>query len=198
MTTVTQAVTDLTTWLPHAQALTHQPDTVATSIRGKPGSRPPWNPAVANALLDALEGIRRLEQAMRSQVANRHVTIRSIHVTGGTLESITRLSAASSTDEQHQVVVQLTRYTTTILQLPAIGREERWRKITGAACPYCGLNMLLAAPQSGRVTCLRFGACFDSRDCHPVGVMDIGPVSGEPMIAWADGRIQLPPQEVTT
>lgn len=195
MTRLDDAVTDLREWLPRAAVLIAEPDTDGTRSHTAPASKPPWNAAVGDALLDALEGTRRIEHELRSDIANRHVAIRPYAQTGRTLESIQRLACAASSDDQRHAVIQLTRYTTTILQLPAVGREERWRKIAGAPCPYCGLNMLLAAPKSGLVTCLRFGACFDSRECHPTGVMDIGPVSGEPVIAWADGHIQHPPQE---
>jgi hypothetical protein len=194
MTTIGDACDDLATWLPHAASLVAEPDVDGTRGHGKPGSRPPWNSQAANALLDALEGIRRLEHDWRTTIAGRNVTIRPIAVTGRTLESIQKLSAAVTTDEQRHAVTQLTRWTTTILQLPAIGRQERWRKID-ALCPYCSMPMLLFGPESGRVTCLRFGACWDSRDCHPVGALQYGAVSGEESLVWADGLVQVPQTE---
>ena len=191
-TALADACADLETWLPRARILLAQPDTAPTTGHAAPGSQPPWNAAVADALFGALEGIRGIEQDMRERLSGRSTERRPHAQAGATIRSIQRLAHALPDDGRQDITRQLARYTLLILQLPAVGREERWRKIAGAPCPYCGVPMLLAAPQSGRVTCLRYGACFDSRDCHPTGVMAVGDVSGQPMIAWADGFIQVP------
>ena len=187
MTTLEQACDDLTLWLPRAAVLLAHPATAPTTGRSKPGSQPPWNTAVANALFDALEGIREIEATMRGRGRRPHAQA------GATIASIVRLSQAVPSDDLKDVTRQLTRYTVTILQLAAIDQEERPRKID-ARCPYCEFPMLRVYPRSGRVSCLRQGACFDSRECHPTGVMAVGDASGQPMIAWADGRIQIPPE----
>ena len=41
MSPLPDACAAITTWLPQAAALTHQPDTDGSSGHGKPGSRPP-------------------------------------------------------------------------------------------------------------------------------------------------------------
>jgi len=80
-------------------------------------------------------------------------------------------------------------WVTAVRQLPAIDEAERFRRVHGASCPYCGLPMLRLGERSGRVTCVRFGACSDRRGEHPAGFVSRS-VSGEPMIAWADGYNQ--------
>ena len=196
MSDLSHVIADLSQLLPETAALIAHPDSApGGGSHRKPGSKPPWNNAVATVLFDALETIRRLEQEIRSDLAGRHVPPRPHAVTGETLASISRLAHAIPAELQDDAARQLAHHVTAILQLPAIDREERWRKIAGAPCPYCGLAMLLAAPQSGRVTCLRHGTCFDSNGNHPRGVMTIGQASGQPMIAWADGVIQIPPAQ---
>ena len=187
MTTLEQACDDLTLWLPRAAVLLAQPDTAPTSGHAAPGSAPPWNAAVANALFDALEGIRELEQSLRGRDRRPHA------VTGRTLQSIQRLAHALPDDARQDIARQLTRYAILILRLPAVDQEERPRRID-ATCPYCQLSMLRAYMRDGRVTCLRQGACFDADGRHPVGYMTRGEASGEPFIAWADGFIQIPPE----
>ena len=196
MSDLDSVCSDLSQLLPEAAVLIHQPDSTPGSGHDKPHSKPPWNAAVANVVYDALETIRRLHADIGSEVAGRYIQPSKPHAhTGGTLIAITRLAQALEPQAQDDAMRQLAYHVTQILQLPAIDREERWRKIAGAACPYCGLPMLLAAPQSGRVTCLRYGNCSDSNGQHPRGVMTIGQASGQPMIVWSDGVIQTPPAQ---
>ena len=80
-------------------------------------------------------------------------------------------------------------------RLPAVDLERP--TACQPACPYCQRPMLRVYARDGRVTCLAYGSCLDSNGRHPVGTLTIGAVSGEPYIAWADGKIQLPPEGTT-
>ena len=182
MTALADACADLAAALPRAQALTHIPDTDGTTSRSAPGSRPPWNPAAATALLDALEGARQLEASWRSGV------VRPMRVTGAVLASIVRLSYAMTETDQRMAVVAVTRWTTAILQLPAVDTEERPQRVA-ADCPYCGFGMLRVYPRSGRVTCLRFGACADNDGNHPLGHAGRSALNGDPVVTWQDGLV---------
>ena len=180
---VRDAVDELTRWLPAAQALTTTPDADGTRSRGQPSSRPPWNAAAAMVLLDAVEGARRLEAAWRS---GRR---RPVSATGAVLASIVRLSYAVTEDEQHQAMILVSRWTTAILQLPAVDRAERPLRVA-AQCPYCGTGMLRVFPRSGRVTCLLAGApCADADGNPPAGMMGRSGLDGSPVITWADGLV---------
>jgi hypothetical protein len=188
----------ITTWLPQAAALTHQPDTDGSSGHGKPGSRPPWNAAAANAYLDAHEFVRRLEPTIRYAVTGRPGKRRggSDANTYQAIGMIENLSEALTEHAQAQIARLLWRLVTPIRQHPAVDLDERPQKVSGAACPYCGCPMLRLFPRSGRVTCLRFGACWDGNGDHPQGQVDHS-VGGEPMVAWADGLCQYAAMEAT-
>ncbi len=183
---VRDAVDELTRWLPAAQALTAQPDADGTRGRGQPSSRPPWNGAAAHALLDAVEGARRLEAAWRS---GRR---RPVSATGAVLASIVRLSYAVTEDEQHQAVILVGMWTRSILQLPAIGKAERPLRLA-AECPYCRYFMMCAYPVSGRVACLRGAGkpplCQDADGNPPRGQMGYSQLDGSPQVNWDDGLV---------
>ena len=188
MTALADACADYAAAVPLAQALIAVPDTDGSSGRGQPSSRPPWNPAAATALLDALEGARQLEAAWRSQTAGRPVPRRAMAHTGAVLASLLRLAHAAEDDEERQAVTLLTRWTTAILQLPAVDREERPQRVA-ACCPYCGFHMLRLYARAGRVTCLRYGACFDSDGLHPVGHADRNRITGDGEVVLHDGLV---------
>ena len=195
MSDLSEVCADLATWLPHGAALVASQDTQPSTGRTQPASRPPWNPAAAAAVYDALETIRRTHQELAENIAERPVQRKAIRFTGQSLTAIQRLAEATDQQQIKTITQRLARHVTAIRQLPAIGEDEPWTRIQGATCPYCGMQMLLAAMQSARVTCLRFGACFDADGNHPRGVMEQGAASSQPLIAWADGTIQHPQQD---
>jgi hypothetical protein len=73
-----------------------------------------------------------------------------------------------------------------IQQLPAIDEMERPQRVS-AECPYCRFPMMTLYPKSGRVTCLRYGTCFDGDGNHPVGTAERGRLG--PCVVWADGFV---------
>ena len=191
MTGLTESCADLRHWLPAAQALTTEPDTDGTTTGGKPGSRPPWNPAAANAAMDAHEGLRRLEASLRLAVTGRPGPRRggSDANTMAAIKAIEALGNAVTADAMVTAAHVLDRWAIAIQQLAAIDQAERWQRVHGAACPYCGNTMLRLSPRAGRVTCLRFGACSDSDGNHPVGYVQQA-LDGTPCVEWADGLVQ--------
>ncbi len=199
MTALAEACAELATWLPRAQALTTHPDTDGTTGHAQPSSRPPWNSAAADALLDAVEGARQLEAAWRS--GHR----RPAAATGAVLASIMRLSCGlpdcppreydqrgrpkSCRCQRCEAMRSFARWTTAILQLPAVDEAERPLRID-AACSYCGFGPLWAYPRSRRVACLRgAGVCEDSDGNPPRGLMAYDQRDGTPRIEWADGLV---------
>ena len=191
MTTLPEACKVITIWLPEAVKLTPEPDVDGTSGDGQPGSRPPWNAAAANAALDAHEGLRRLEAAIRHAVTG-HPGIRrggSDANTAEAIKAIEHLGAGMTAAAAAEAARILDRWSLAVQQLAAIDEAERWLKVSGVACPYCGYPMLRMSPRSGRVTCMHFGACFDAEGNHPQGLVDRS-VGGDPMVSWADGLCQ--------
>lgn len=191
MTSLADACADLASWLPAASDLIAEPDTDGTRSHGKPGSKPPWNAAAAHAALDAHAGIRHIETAFRTAITGQPGPRRggSDANTIAALDAIARLGEAVTTDAAAEAARILTRWATAIQQLPAIDQAERPHRVT-AECPYCGFEMLRFFPRSGRVTCLRAGACEDADGNHPVGRLSPSALPGmEPGIEWADGLV---------
>jgi hypothetical protein len=185
-----EACAGLAAWLPTAAALTALPDTDGTTGHGKPGSRPPWNAAAAHAAMDAHAGIREIEADMFYAVTGRPRRARG-GSDGNTLAAIrgtVSLSASVPQNAAQDAARVIAGWVTVIQQLPAIDEAERFIKVR-AQCPYCELPMLRLGERSGRVACLRYGSCFDSRGEHPTGFVSRS-VSGEAFIAWADGYNQ--------
>jgi hypothetical protein len=189
-TALADACGQLAEWLPRAQALTAEPDTIATMGHAQPSSRPPWNPAAATIVYDVHEGVRRLEDALRTEAGlpERHRG-GSGHNTGRAITAIGQLSYQADRSSATTAARTITRWVITIRQLPAIDDTPRWHRIP-AICPYCGHGMLRVAPRSGTVTCLRHGVCYDRDGNHPIGRLEVGMVSAEPYLIWADGTIQ--------
>jgi len=177
VTVLDEACADLTAWLPHAAALITQPDTDGHPGHTKPGSNPPWNSAVANALLDTHAGVRELEQNLRYAVTGR------IMVRGGSdtntiraIEAVGRLAEAVDQALADDAARQLNSFITGILQLRAIDLEEVPRILL---CPRCDREMLRVWEATGRVAC--FG-------CMIGGWMMPGTVSTG-YVQWEDGEI---------
>jgi hypothetical protein len=138
------------------------------------------------AVLDALEGARRLHAALHTAVTGQPPRHRSYAQTGRTIVLIAALGAHASRADAEQATRIVFALAAPLRRLPAVDLDERWRKVSGVACRYCGTPMLRLGERSGTVTCLRWGACWDGDGRHPVGFLAHG-VGGEPMIAWNDG-----------
>lgn len=212
MTALAEACADLATWLPRAGALITEPDTDGTTGGGKPGSSPPWNPAAAAAYFDAAPFLRGLEASARLAVTGHPGPARggSDGNTRAALAALRRFSyplqrihddAPREFDGQGRMLPcrcafcragqHAERLAAAIQRLPAIDEDdaERWQRITGSVCPFCGLGMLRAQVRARRLTCLRYGSCTDSNGRHPVGEMTRSRLDGSPVIEWADGLV---------
>jgi hypothetical protein len=189
MTGLAEACAGLARWLPAAAALIAQPDADGTAGGGKPGSRPPWNPAAADAKTGADEGVRRLEASLRLAVTGGPGPRRggSDGNTAAAITAIGNLGTAVTDAAAAQAARIVDRWTAAIEQLPAIDEAERPKKVAGA-CPYCGCPMLRAWVRDRRVTCLK-ADCADGDGSHPEGRMDYGRLDGSPVIEWADGLV---------
>jgi len=188
---LSESCADLANWLPVAAALIAEQDADGSSGKGKPGPRPPWNSAAANAEMDAHAGVRHLELALRMEAglpARRRGG--SDAATMAAIAAIEALSHANVSGAAIAVTARhLDRLVRQIQELPAVDEVEPWRRVHGVACPYCGCTMLRVQPREGTVTCLRYGACRDADGHHPVGRMDVSRLTGDPLIRWNDGLV---------
>jgi hypothetical protein len=188
MTELAEACDTITACLAAARELITEPDTDGTTGTGQPASRPPWNPAAANAAMDAHEGLRRLEASLRQAVTGHPGPRRggSDTATAAAIEAIGNLGHAVTTTAMTEAARILDRWSRAIQELPAIDQSEPWQRRPGK-CPYCGLTMVRIKPRAGEVTCLRYGACFDTDGKHPAGTMEIGRLG--PQVRWNDGLV---------
>lgn len=198
MTALADALADIGEWLPRAAALTASPDTAPTSPGGKPGSRPPWNQASANALWDALAVIADTEAMFRFLVTGRSGQRRPASATGAALAAIASLGHAVPQDYARQAARELGERVNAILRLPAIDEIECWERLRAGAdgsrpcCPFCSTPNLRVAVRAGLVACVLPG-CADGAGNRPVATMMIGAASGKPMVVWGDGTVQAAP-----
>src|SRR5437016_7647906 len=113
---------DIAAWLPVARALTGQPDNDGTTAIGHPASCPPWNPAAAAAVMDAHEGLRRLEASLRLAVTGHPGPRRggSDASTAAAIAAVEALGQAVTTPAMAAAARILDRWTRQIQELPAI------------------------------------------------------------------------------
>jgi hypothetical protein len=176
--------------LPEALALAAEPDiSGATAGHSQPASRPPWNAQAADAAMDAHEGLRRLEASLRLAVTG-HPGRRRGGSDASTAEAIAAIEALGSgvtAAAAARAAAILDRWSRAIQELPAIDTAEPWRKLPGAACPYCEKPMVYVQPRAGRVACLRGGACLDTDGQPPRGRIETG--RSGPQVRWDDGLV---------
>ncbi len=167
-------------------------------------SSPAWNTPAAYAITDAHAGVRQAENDLRAQVTGSQLQRGgSDGNTRAALKAIIVLAAAL--DDQHQpslkrkcrcspcrVARALAGWASQIRVLAAVGEAVRWEQIRGEdgkakACPYCDTPSLRMAVGEYKVACGN-PECEDDNGEPPVAVMEIG-VTGEGILAWADGRV---------
>ena len=177
--TPADACADLAAALPQAAALLTEPDRDGTTLRGKPGSRPPWNSEAANALFDALEGMLRLEASLRYAINGHPGTRRPYSQTDATLRTVASMANGLNDDGRQLVVRVITRWTTSIEQLPALDRAPKWDRMR-EPCPACQTRWFYAARSSGAVRCAY-------ADCGVSGRLETGRFG--PQVLWSDGTV---------
>ena len=195
---LTQACAELGNWLAVAETLVGVRDQQpSVHVRGKPGSRPPWNPAVAHALLDARQGIRELERDMRLEVTGSSGPARGgadVNTTGA-LKAIAAMEQAVTRDRVMDALRALNSWANAIRRLPAIDDLPQWRRLrpgpagTPPLCPFCSTYSLRVAVESGVVACF-FPDCADSDGNRPRARLDVNRLNGEPVLIWSSGETQ--------
>lgn len=200
------ACTEMTKRLPQVDGLLHQPDEEGQEPGGKPGSSPPWNARVAAVLTDAEEAARRLEASLRLAVTGSAGPRRggSRGNTEEALRAIPRLGAALDPDGEKLAAGIVERLITAAMQLPAIDEAPVWRSLRPGpdglppSCPYCESYQLRVAVRSRVVMCFSPACPGDDSGQRPTATMErmlAGPQVGAPLLVWADGLIQQPPEQ---
>lgn len=160
----------------------------------------PWNGPAGRALMDAHEGIRRLNAELLTQItgtpaARRGGSDANTHLA---LEAIPKLAAGCGQEIAARAAYRLERWIGAARSVPGIDEARHWRplpKRDGEAlpprCPYCGCYQLRADVTAGLVACFVPG-CADSNGQHPMATMGTGP-DGRPVLTWADGLTETCP-----
>lgn len=195
-----EACTLLAGYLPVLERLVAEP---VSAPGGSAGMTPraadapePWNGQAGRALMDAHEGVRRLESALRYAGPAGHPGQRrggSAGNTAAALDAIPRLVAGLGQDADGAAARILERWITEARSLPAIDEARLWRPLPSRACPYCGCWFLRGDMDARPViiTCFVPG-CADSNGLRPAATMGTDE-HGRPVLAWADGRVETVP-----
>ena len=197
------ACNDLAAWIPEVEALIAQPDEEGVHSHSQAASAPPWNPRVAAVITDVHEGSRRLEASLRLALTGELGRRRggSDAHTLAAIAAIAVLGVQLGADAEAAAMHLVSRWITAAQQLPAVDIAPVWRRLLPGPdglpprCPYCSTFSLRVAQRTGVVMCW-YGDCADGSGRRPTATMEIGRVSGEPMLVWADGQIQVPPEPV--
>jgi hypothetical protein len=191
-----EACTLLAGYLPVLERLLAEPVSAPGAAAGmtpRAADAPePWDGQAARALMDAHEGVRRLEAGIHYGL-NGHPGLRRGGSAGNTreaLKAIPKLAAGLDRDGEAAVVRILERWITEARSLPAIDEARQWRPLPSRACPYCGCWFLRGDMDARPViiTCFVPG-CADGNGLRPAATMGTDE-HGRPVLAWADGRVE--------
>jgi hypothetical protein len=172
--------------------------TASSGSRGKVDhSQPPWNAAVANAILDLHAEVRLLEQGLRAELGLPARTRGGSQA--GTITAITalcRLSegvpdasawhvlrALSSWCRRAQIALQEKEVPRGIPRAPG-APEPR--------CPFCASCSLRAFPLRGEITCISPACPGDDQGRRARAQLEFSPVARDWVLVWQDGVAGVP------
>jgi hypothetical protein len=183
-----ELIPELRAELPHKKRMGF----AAGGTPSKGGSHnPAWNAAVANVLLDVHAGVRELEGVLR--YASSGVARVRGGADTGTLAALKGLPALAAGADANAALRAARRLETWAWRARvALGHAEPLQRLPRAPgqpeplCPNCRYCTLRYRPASGVVVCVN-PACRDLDGNRTTGRLEVGAVTGEPQLAWADG-----------
>lgn len=165
------------------------------------GSPEPWYTPAGQALMDAWEGVPRLEAALRYAVAGHPGTRRpgSAAHWKAALAALPGLAAGLDDTEVTEAAARIIhRWIDAAKSVHGIDERRRLRHLPRVAgerlpprCPNCRCFQLVADLDARVVFCTHPG-CQDRNGMPPVASMTTGP-DGRPALAWADGLTEIAP-----
>jgi len=170
-------------------------DTMRHSTRT--GSSPSWNAQAAYLVLELRQLARGAELGLRLRVSG------STQTRGGSdrnttlaLQALPDLAAGITGDADEDWAWQawhtLDRWCTRAqLALGEIEPQIRLPRLPGqeeARCPWCRCRTLRYQRQAGLVRCVNPG-CEDETGQRPLAQVELGRLSGEPLLVWRDGGV---------
>lgn len=160
----------------------------------------PWYSPAGRALMNAHEGVRRLEATLRYLVTGYPGGKRggSLKNTAEALRAIPRLAAGLDPRVADAAARYIEARIAEARTVHGIDEGRRLRHLPRKAgealpprCPHCGAFQLVADLDNATVHCTVYG-CADGDGHPPVAVMTTGP-DGRPRLEWADGLIETAP-----
>lgn len=162
------------------------------SGKGGHGPLASWNTPAAMLVLDIHAGVREIEVNIRHMLTGK---IRDRGDSGGnTVRALSSLSDLCAGADHATVVLTCRKLESWIYRgrmiLGEIEPVSRLPRLPGQgdpACPFCNKPGTLRVRHStGVVTCLN-PACKDGDGVKPLGRIEVGSFSAEPLLAWRDG-----------
>lgn len=158
------------------------------------GSPAPWHAEAGPVYMTIHAGVRDLEQDLRYRITGRLGERGGSDVnTVRALRAIVRLAHGVPEDVAQEAAARLDGWIREAKSIRDIAEHEKYvplhvpRGQLPPACPYCKTYSIRIAKQSGRVVCAN-ARCEDSNGDRPHGTIDRNAITGDGVIAWADGR----------
>lgn len=159
------------------------------------GSSPAWHSQAAYLVLGLGQLARDLEDGLRGRVTGTSVARGgSDRNTFLALDAVAELAHAVPVEDAADAERALARWF--YRAKTCLGEVEPWDRLPrlpGQAeprCPWCRFTTLRYQRYAGVVKCVN-PECADDDGRHPKGTVDLGPYSGEPILAWGDGSTGL-------
>lgn len=178
--------------------LVHEPRGRATEFvrpTGLAKAWPSWNAQAAYLIFDLRQLARSHEnrlQTLASGVARPRGT--SDTNTFLALDALPRLAHGVGPDEVYEtlnaVSAWLRRARETLGEVEPLVRLPRLPGQPEPRCPWCERMTLRQQPHAGIVRCVNPG-CRDSDGRRPLGRVEVGRLSLEPMLVWGTGEVGL-------
>lgn len=200
---VAQACGALAAYLETLEGLLPEPaaEGTAPGMTSRAAESPePWYSPAGRALMNAHEGVRRLEAVLRYLVTGHPGARRggSAGNTAAALTAIPRLAAGLDPASAERAARYIEARIAEARTVHGIDEGRRLRHLPRRAgealpprCPHCGCFQLVADLDARTVHCTVMG-CADGDGHPPVAVMTTGP-DGRPRLEWADGLIETAP-----
>lgn len=110
------------------------------------------------------------------------------------LDALDALAGAAGPDEVHETLTALTawlrRAREALGEIEPLSRLPRLPGQSEPRCPWCQRMTLRHQPYAGIVRCIN-PACRDGDGRRPVGRVEIGRLSCEPLLLWGTGEVGL-------
>jgi hypothetical protein len=171
-------------------------------MTGRPANPPePWFSPAGHALMDAHEGVPRLEAALRYAVTGHPGPRRggSAENWRQSLAALPGLAAGLEPEHADAAARILWRWVDQARAVHGIDERKKLRHLPRKAgdrlpprCPNCGCFQLVADLDAGVVFCTVHG-CEDKNGLPPVATMATDPL-GRACLQWADGLTELAPE----